>query len=278
MQELLRSHRWPAFHEGRCGNRPNPPIPTGDVRPTGVVTREPAGLDVIGLPPVAAPGSPISPVGVSSAAPSTSQTIVLSSDREEAAQEEMELTVPASPPRTVAPRQVPSHTQVAKAVTNMVTQIRKTGATASTVTSAQRDSQASGSSMTDPPTTRIPRVSAAESNPLRTSGSSHSCTSHKDRPRQSRQSVFPSDIATVRWTAPGAKSHWKTEEPESLAAMESSVRQVARGFSDLTLEGVIQYVESCRARLNEDLRWCTQELRDACGSSAIPAHQGQPVT
>ncbi len=63
------------------------------------------------------------------------QPIVLSSDREEAAEEKMELTVPASPPKTAAPRQVPSSTQVAEAVTNLVIQVRRTGASMSTVTS-----------------------------------------------------------------------------------------------------------------------------------------------
>ncbi len=64
---------------------------------------------------------------------------------------------------------------------------------------------------------------------------------------------YPLDTATLRWTAPGAQPHWKTEEPESLAAIEASVRQVARGALDLTIDGVIQYVEGCRARLNDDL-------------------------
>ncbi len=49
-------------------------------------------------------------------------------------------------------------------------------------------------------------------------------TNHRDRPRQARQPVFPSDLATIRWTAPGAQPRSKTEEPESLAAMEASVR------------------------------------------------------
>ncbi len=52
VQELLRNHRWTAFQEGRWGNRPNPPIPEGDVRPTGGATNEPLGLGVIELPPV----------------------------------------------------------------------------------------------------------------------------------------------------------------------------------------------------------------------------------
>ncbi len=42
--------------------------------------------------------------------------------------------------------------------------------------------------------------------------------------------------------------------------MEASVRQVAGGASDVTIEGMIQYGESFRARMNDDLRLCTQEL------------------
>ena len=117
-------------------------------------------------------------------------------------------------------------------------------------------------------------MSAAESIPPRTSGSSHSRTSHRDRPRQSRQPVFSFDLTAVRWTAPGAKPHWKTKEPESLADMEASVRQVARGASDTTLDGVIQYMEGFRARLNEDLRSCAQELREVRGSAAATGPPG----
>ncbi len=47
------------------------------------------------------------------------QPIVPSFDREEADEEEMELTVPASPPKTAAPRQVPSSAKVAETVTNI---------------------------------------------------------------------------------------------------------------------------------------------------------------
>ncbi len=64
--------------------------------------------------------------------------------------------------------------------------------------------------------------------------------------------------------------------------MEVSVCQVARGASDLTIDGVIQYVENCRARLNDDLRSCTQELCTQelmrVGQLQQPAHRGQPVT
>ncbi len=224
VQELLRSHRWAAFQEGRWGNRPNPPIPEGDVRHSGGATAAQSGLSVIELPPAPTPESLVIPVNPSPATTHSLQTVVLSSDREEAAEEGMELTVPASPPRTTAPHQVPSHAKVAEAITNMVAHVRKTG---TTVTSTQHDSQASGSSTKGIPSTQIPRVSTAASNPPRTSGNSHSWTSNRDRPIQARQPVFPSDTATVRWTASGAQPYWKTEEPESLAVMEASVHQVA---------------------------------------------------
>ena len=153
-------------------------------------------------------------------------------------------------------------------------QIRRTGASTSTVSSTQHDSQASGSSTRDLSLTRIPRVSTTESNPPRASSSNHSRTSHRDRSRQTRQPVFPSGTATVQWTAPGAQPHWKTKEPESLEAMEASVCQVAGGASDVTIEGMIQYVESFRARMNDDLRLCTQELRDVRGSAAAAGPPG----
>ncbi len=89
--------------------------------------------------------------------------VVPSSDREEAAEEEMELTVPASPPKTTAPRQVPSSAKVAQAVTNMVIQVRQTGAPTSTVTSDQRDSQASGYITRDLLAMLIPKVTATDS-------------------------------------------------------------------------------------------------------------------
>ena len=65
----------------------------------------------------------------------------------------MELTLPASPPRTTATRQVPLHAQVDEAITNMVMQIRRSGASTSTVSSTQRDSQASRTSTKDLPST-----------------------------------------------------------------------------------------------------------------------------
>ena len=85
----------------------------------------------------------------------------------------MELTVPASPPRTADPRQVPSSAQVAVTVTNLVMQIRRTGASTSTGTSDLLDSQASGSTTRDLPLTRIPRVTTTESDPPQASSSSH---------------------------------------------------------------------------------------------------------
>ncbi len=42
----------------------------------------------------------------------------------------------------------------------------------------------------------------------------------------------------------------------------------------MTLNGVIQYVEGCRARLDDDLRLCTQELRDVRGSAAATGPPG----
>ena len=51
VQELMRSHHWPAFKEERWGNRFNPPIPEGDVRPPRTVTAAQPRLDVIELPP-----------------------------------------------------------------------------------------------------------------------------------------------------------------------------------------------------------------------------------
>ena len=47
VQELMRSHRWPDFQERRWGNRPNPPVPEGDVRPPGTATAAQPRLDVI---------------------------------------------------------------------------------------------------------------------------------------------------------------------------------------------------------------------------------------
>ena len=75
----------------------------------------------------------------------------------------MELTVPASPPKTAAPREDPSHAQVDEAITNMVMQIRRTGASTSTAASSQGESKASGTGTKDLSSTRIPRVSTTES-------------------------------------------------------------------------------------------------------------------
>ncbi len=179
------------FRNGLWGNRPNPTVPEGDVHPSGGTTGGQSGSGIcIELPPAETPGSPVIQKNASPATSHSLQTIVLSSDREEAAEE-------ASPPKTAAPRQVPSHAQVAETITNMVMQIRWTGASTSTVSSTRRDSQASGSSTRDLSSSRIPRVSTTESNSPRTSGSSHSCTSHRDRSRQTRQLVYPSGTTTV---------------------------------------------------------------------------------
>ncbi len=78
----------------------------------------------------------------------------------------MELTVPASPPRTSAPHQEPSDAKLAQAVTDMVLQIRQTVATTSSITSSQCDSQASEHSPRGPPPIRIPRVTAIEPSQL----------------------------------------------------------------------------------------------------------------
>ena len=56
VQELMRSHRWPAFQEGRWRNRPNPPIPEGNLRPPGEATTVQSGLDVVELPRPRHPG------------------------------------------------------------------------------------------------------------------------------------------------------------------------------------------------------------------------------
>ncbi len=45
VQELLKEHRWEAFQNGIWGNRPNPDIPEGHVRPTGGAIA--AGLDPV---------------------------------------------------------------------------------------------------------------------------------------------------------------------------------------------------------------------------------------
>ncbi len=145
VQELLSDHHWTAFQDGLWGNRPNPVVPEGDVRPHRGANSGQSGFGTgIELPSVRAPESPISQRSASPVTSHSPQQVVISSDQEEVAEEEMELTVPASPPKTTAPRQVPSSAQVAEAVTNMVMQARQTGASTLTVTSDQRDSQPSG--------------------------------------------------------------------------------------------------------------------------------------
>ncbi len=264
VQELLRSHHWIAFRDGLWGNRPNPAVPEGDVRPSGGATSGQSGSGIgIELPPVRAPESPISRRSASPATSHSQQPIVLSSDREEVAEEEMELTVPESPPKTAASRQVPSRAQAAETVTNLVMQIRRTGASMSTVTSTQRDSQASGSTTRDLSSIWIPRVTTAESNPPRASSSSHARSSHRDRTRSTRQPVFPADYTIIRWTVPNAQPRWRTEEPESLADMEMSVCQVAGGATDVATGNLIQFLEWLRTRLDDDLQYCPRELQSA---------------
>ena len=233
------------------------------MRPSGGATATQPGLSVIELPPATIPGSPVIPANPSPATTHSLQTIVLSSDREEAAEEDMELIVPASPPKMAAPRQVPSHAQVDEAITNMVIQIRQTGAPTSMVTSFQRDSQASGTSPRDLLLTRIPRVSTTESNPPQTSGSSHSRSSHRDRTRPHRQPVFPAHKTTTRWTAPGAQPRWRDEEPKSLEDIKESVRQVAGGATDVATENLIRFMAGMRAQLDEGLQCYERELQDA---------------
>ncbi len=61
VQELLREHRWMTFQDRFWGNRPNPDIPEGDVRPLGRATDAPSGSSAgIELPPIDALDSPIS--------------------------------------------------------------------------------------------------------------------------------------------------------------------------------------------------------------------------
>ncbi len=138
VQELMRSHRWPAFQEGSWGNRFNPPIPEGDVRPPRAAPAVQHGPDVIELPPTTTSGQPAVPVDSPVVTAQPAPDFVPFSDREELAEEGMELTVPASPPRTNALHQVPSCAEVAAAVTNMAAHLRRTGApSTSTVTSSQ---------------------------------------------------------------------------------------------------------------------------------------------
>ncbi len=212
----MRSHRWPAFQEGRWGNRFNPPINEGDVRPPRKAAAVQSGLNVVQLPPATISGSPVTPVDQPSASAQPAQDFVPSSDREELANEVMELTVSASPHRTIAPRQTPSHAKVAAAVTNMVAHVRKTVAPAtSTVTSSQRDSQAAGIGTKNSTLGRIPRLSTQEADPPRASSSHHSRSGRRDRARPDRTPVFPAHETTLRWTAPGAQPRWKEEESKS---------------------------------------------------------------
>ncbi len=55
--------------------------------------------------------------------------------------------------------------------------------------------------------------------------------------------------------------------------MEASMCQVVGGATDVAAAGMIQYLDSFRARMNDDLRLCSQELRDARWS---PATFGPP--
>ncbi len=269
VQELMRSHHWPAFQEGRWGNRPNPPIPEGDVRPLEGAPAARSELNVIELPPTTTSGSPVISVVLSAITAQSAQGFVPSSDREELADEGMELTVPASPPRTNVPRRAPSHAKVAEAITNMVAHVRQTGApTASTATSSQRDSQASGTGTKDSSLGRIPRVTATESNPTRTSSSHHGRSGHRDRTRPDRPPIFPAHETTIRWTAPGAQPRWREEEPKSLEAMEESVRQVAGGATDVAADNLLRFMTGVRAWMDESLRYCEGELRNARTSAS----------
>ncbi len=269
VQELLHSPRWPAFREGHWGNQPNPSVPEGDVCPPRRATSKPSGSGVgIVLPPAGTPESPISQGRTSPATFQPRQPFVPSSDREEAAEEDMELTVPASPPKTAAPHHVPSHAQVDEAVTNMVMQIRQTGVSTSTVTSSQRDSQASGTGTKDLSLIRIPRVSTKESNPPWPSSSSHGRSGHRDWTRSDRQPVFPAHETTIRWTAPGAQPRWRDEEPESLGDIEESVRQVAGGATDVATGSLIQFMAGIRAQLDQGLQYCERELQNTRTSAS----------
>ncbi len=265
----MRSHRWPAFQEGRWGNRFNPPIPEGDVRPPGKATAAQTGLCMIQLPPATLSGSPVVPVDQPSASAQPVQGFVPSSDREELADEGMELTVSASPPRTTAPRQTPSHAKVAEAVTNMVAHMRKNGApAASTVTSSQKGSQVSGTSTKDSTLGRIPRLSTKETDPPRASSSHHGRSGRRDRARPDRTPVFLAHETTLRWTAPGAQPHWREEEPESLGDIEESVRQVAGGATEVATDNLIRFMAGVHARLDESMQSCMRELRDARSSAS----------
>ncbi len=279
VQELMRSHRWLAFQEGCWGNRFNPPVPEGDVRPPGATTAAQPGPNVIQLPPTTAPGSPVVPVDQPSAGAPSAPEFVPSSDREELAAEEMEITVPASPPKTNVLRQVPSRAEVAAAVTNMAAHLRKTGApSTSMVTPSQRSSQASETTTKDSALGRIPKVSARETNSSKTLSSQHGRSGHRDRARPDRTPVFPAHETTLRWTVPGAQPRWKEEEPRSLGDIEESVRQVAGGATDVATGNLISFMTGVQARFNDSMQSCMKELRDARSSASRfgppgPVHQ-----
>ena len=150
----------------------------------------------------------------------------------------------------------------------MVIQVRQTAPPTSTVTSDQRDSQASGYTIKDLPAIRIPRVSATESNQPQASDSSHSQVSHRDRSRSARQPVFPAESTTIRWTTPNAQPRWRAEEPESLETMEASVRQVAAGATEVAAGFMLQYLDSFWSHLNENLRLCTKDIQGTRKSAA----------
>ncbi len=131
--------------------------------------------------------------------------------------------MPASPPKTTAPRQASSNAKLAQALRDTVFQVRQTVATTSTVTANQCDSQASGYTTTDPPSMRIPRVTTVESSQPRASGSSQPRASRKDRSWSPWAPVFPAEESTILWTTANAQPRWRAEEPESLQNMEASV-------------------------------------------------------
>ncbi len=156
VQELLKGHRWKAFQDGQWGNLPNPDIPVGDVR-LATRTAEAGPVESregIELPPVSAPDSRTLRGIVPSVKSQSLRQAVPLSDQEEVAEEDMELKVPASPPRTLAS----SDAKLAQAITDIVLQVRKTVATTPSVVTSHQGSQASVCTPRGPPTTQIPRV------------------------------------------------------------------------------------------------------------------------
>ncbi len=261
VQELMRSHYWPAFREGRWGNRFNPPIPEGDVRPPRTAPVVQPGPDVIELSPTTTSEETAVLVDQPSASAQPAPDFVPSSDREELAEEGMELAIPASPPRTNALRQVPSRAEVAAAVTNMAAHLRKTGApSTSTVTSSQRDNQASGTATGDSSMGRIPRVSARESKPSKALSGHHSRSGHKDRNQLDRPPVFPAHETNLRWTVQGARPCWREEELKSLGDIEESVRQVAGGATEVATDNLLRFMAGVQAQVNESMQSCIKEL------------------